>query len=307
MKTDNESFFGFQIPLEVPMRGVTSRRGILVKGSAGWGEYSPFPGFSDGLETLCWRAALAQANSDPPPALRVSIPVYATVPAVTPEEARTLVIGSGCTSAKVKVAEDEDEQRVEAVRDALGDGGEITVDANGGWTIDEAERSLKRLRAYGVTLAEQPVKTLEEMAVLRKRVEIPIAADESVRGLEDALEALRLEAADVLVVKLQHFGGITGALRILEATGLPVIVSSLIETSIGLAGAAAFAASLPELPFPCGLGTGSLLTADLVDDPLLPEQGWIPVRRPEVNLDLLSEYRYEVDFPQAAGRQPSSC
>ncbi len=178
----------------------------------------------------------------------------------------------------------EDEARLEAVRDALGADGAIRIDANGAWSADDAAARIPVLAraAGGLEYVEQPCATVEELAAVRRRVEVPIAADESIRRAEDPYRVRDLEAADVAVLKVQPLGGVRACLRIAEDIGLPVVVSSAVETSIGIAAGVALAAALPELPFACGLATVQLLTGDVVDEPLLPLDGALPVRRPAV-------------------------
>jgi O-succinylbenzoate synthase len=183
---------------------------------------------------------------------------------------------------------DDDIARVEAVRDALGPAGRLRVDANAAWTVDEAVAALKTLDAFNLEYAEQPVPTLEEMAQLRRRVDVMLAADESVRRAEDPLRVAGLEAADIVVLKVQPIGGVRRCLEVAEACGLPVVVSSAVETSVGIAAGVALAAALPELPFACGLGTVSLLASDVTAHPLLPVGGELPVRRVEPDLALVA-------------------
>ncbi|CAN5888478.1 o-succinylbenzoate synthase [soil metagenome] len=280
----------FDIPLRVPFRGQTSRRGAVVRGPYGWGEYSPFPGFgSEDVEAPASSARASAFEAWPAP-VRESIPVHVTVPALGPQQAAALVRSSGCAAAKVKVAEGDDEARVEAVREALGPGGRLVVDANGGWDPDEAVRRIRALMRYSVDLVEQPVRTIEGMAQVRRSVEVAIAADELACSREAVRRLVELEAADVLVIKVQSLGGVLEAMRVIEVSGLPAIVSSMLETSIGISAGVALAAALEYLPYPCGLGTVSLLNGDLVADSLLPEGGSIPVRRPEVDESLLERY-----------------
>lgn len=259
-------------------------------GPQGWGEYSPFPGFSDGNRRSCMDAALAAARDPWPPAVRSSVAVHVTIPAVSPEAAHRMVVESGCSAAKVKVAEGDDEARVEAVRDALGPGGRLVIDANGAWDVAQAVLAIRAMAAYGLDLVEQPVAGLEDMARLRRLVDVPVAADELVTSLESARRVAEQDAADVLVIKVQSIGGIAQGLKAAEAAGLPVIVSSLLETSIGVSAGLALAAALPELPYPCGLGTAALLEGDVVVAPLVPVGGRLPVRRPEVNLEALKQF-----------------
>jgi len=280
----------FRIPMTTPFRGVTAREGVLVRGPRGWGEFSPFPGYGPSITRIWVQAALEAASEEWPQPMRTSVPVNTTVPAVDAEEAHSLVAASGCTTAKVKVAEGDDEGRVEAVRDALGPAGKLRIDVNGRWDVDTAARNIKRLDAYDLEYVEQPVATLEEMAELRKIVDVPLAADESVRTAEDPLRVAGLEAADIVVLKVQPLGGVRRSLKVAEACGLPVVVSSAVETSVGLAAGVALAAALPELPYACGLGTIPLLEGDVVSSPLLPVDGRLPVERPQVDEDALARW-----------------
>jgi o-succinylbenzoate synthase len=286
----------FAIPMRTRFRGVTRREGALVRGRAGWGEFSPFPEYGP-AECARWLAAAYEAADEGwPEPRRTRIPVNVTVPAVGPEAAHAIVRSSGCRTAKVKVAEPgqderEDIARVEAVRDALGPGGRVRVDANGAWDPDTAVRMLRALGE--LEYAEQPCATLEELAAVRARVDTPVAADESIRRAEDPLRVRAADAADIVVVKVQPLGGVRAALAVAEACGLPVVVSSAVETSVGLAAGLALAAALPELPYACGLGTLSLMEGDVVADPLTAVDGVIEVRRPRVDEEALA--RYEID------------
>ncbi len=221
-----------------------------------------------------------------------------TVPAVGPGLAHAIVAGSGCRTAKVKVAEpgqpeSDDIARVEAVRDAIGPGGRVRVDANGGWGVDKAQRMLTALAAFDLEYAEQPCATLDEMADLRRRVDVPLAADESIRRAEDPLKVRAAGAADIVVLKAQPLGGVRTALAIAADCGLPVVVSSAVDTSVGLAAGVALAAALPELPYACGLATMSLLAGDVTADPLAEAGGELPVRGAVV--DPVELARWEVD------------
>lgn len=280
----------FKIPLLVPFRGQTSRRGAVVSGPFGWGEYSPFPGFGTEDRRAAASAACASAFERWPAPVRDYIPVHVTVPALEPEAAAELVRSSGCAAAKVKVAEGNDEARVEAVREALGPDGRLVVDANGAWSVAEAVRRIKVLARYSVDLVEQPVATIEEMAELRRSVEVAVAADELANSREAVLRLVELEAADVLVIKVQSLGGVNRAMQVIQDSGLPAIVSSMLETSVGISAGLALAAALEHLPYPCGLGTLPLLAGDLVSDSLVPTEGRIKVRRPEADPALLDRY-----------------
>ena len=289
----------FAIPMRTKFRGITVREGALIEGPAGWGEFSPFAEYGP-AESARWLAsAIESATTRWPAPVRGSVPVNVTVPAVGPERAYEIVAGSGCRTAKVKVAErgqreDEDIERVAAVRDALdaaGPGGRIRVDANGGWSVEEAARLLRQLARYGLEYAEQPCATLDELARLRRRVDIPIAADESIRKAEDPLKVRAAGAADIVMVKVQPLGGVRAALRVAEACGLPVVVSSAVDTSVGLAAGVALAAALPALPYACGLATMSLLAGDVTAAPLAEAGGELPVRRPSVDEAALAQWQ----------------
>lgn len=286
----------FAIPMRTRFRGLTQREGVLIQGPAGWGEFSPFAEYGP-RESARWLAAAREAaDVGWPEPLRSRIPVNVTVPAVDPEQAARIVGASSCRTAKVKVAEPgqieaDDLARVGVVRDTLGPGGKVRIDANGGWDVDTAVRVIKAMG--DLEYVEQPCPTLDELAQVRRRVEVPIAADESIRKAEDPLKVRAAEAADIVVLKVQPLGGVRNALRVAEACGLPVVVSSAVETSIGIAAGLALAAALPELRYACGLATLSLLEGDVVDDPFVVDKGEIEVRRPEVTEAALA--RYEID------------
>jgi O-succinylbenzoate synthase len=280
----------FEIPMRLPFRGVTRRSGVLVSGPAGWGEFSPFAEYGPEL-TRHWRAAATEAATRQwPSPVRSSIPVNVTVPATSPERAHAIVAGSGCTTAKVKVGEGNDAARVEAVRDALGPAGKIRLDVNGAWDLDEAARHIRCLAAFDLEYVEQPVGSAADMARLRRMVDVPLAADELVRLSEDPRHLRLHEVADLIVLKVQPLGGVWRALEIAEAIGLPAVVSSAVETSVGIAAGLALAAALPELPYACGLATVLLLEGDVVTQPLLPVEGHIELRRPVPGDDALRRW-----------------
>ncbi|WP_425955111.1 o-succinylbenzoate synthase [Xylanimonas sp. McL0601] len=294
-------------PLRTRFRGLDVRDGVLLRGDAGWGELSPFWDYDDDESSTWLRAAREAAFVGWPAPVRDSVPVNVTVPAVGPEKAREIVLASGgCRTAKVKVAQRStapdagrasgvlepvaaEVERVAAVRAAFeelyGPGaGRIRVDANGGWSVDEAVAHLRAIdtAAGGLEYAEQPCATVEELATLRRAllragVDVPVAADESVRRAADPLRVVALEAADLVVLKVQPLGGVRACLELAEQVGLPVVVSSALESSVGLAAGVALAAALPELPYACGLATSQLFAHDVVAVPLLPVDGALPV------------------------------
>ncbi|MCL2849871.1 MAG: o-succinylbenzoate synthase [Micrococcales bacterium] len=283
----------YQLALRATFRRLTSRDGVLVHGDAGWGEFSPFWDYDDDEARSWWRAAREAADTGWPEPVRNRVEVNVTVPAVGPDQAHQIVAASGCRTAKVKVAEPgqvlaEDQARLEAVRDAIGPAGKVRLDANAAWDVDTAAAALTVLdrAAGGLEYAEQPVPTVADLAALRRRTTVPIAADESVRRAADPLAVAAQDAADVVVLKVQPLGGVRACLELAERIGLPVVVSSALESSVGLAAGLALAAALPQLPYACGLGTAALLAADVVADPLLPVDGYLTVRRPAPVLPL---------------------
>ncbi|WP_280468862.1 o-succinylbenzoate synthase [Nocardia cyriacigeorgica] len=299
--SDVEAVAVYAVPMRTRFRGITVREGMLVRGPLGWGEFCPFPEYDD-REAAHWLAtAVEQVTVDRPEPVRDRIPVNCTVPAVGPERAHAIVAGSGCRTAKVKVADHpdslpEDLARVEAVRDALGPDGAVRVDANALWDVDTAVRHITEIdrAAGGLEYVEQPCRTIEELAAVRRRVQVRIAADESIRRAEDPLRVAVAGAADIAVLKCTPLGGVRRALEVAEAAGLPCVVSSALETSVGLSAQLALAAALPALDFACGLGTVALFEGDVVAEPLLPVDGYLSVPRtpPAPDPDLLERYRY---------------
>jgi len=280
------------VPFRQPWQGLTHRQATIVSGPVGFGEISPLPGFPCD-PSLCRRSAEEASHVGWPPPVRRQIPVNALIAAVPADEAATAALdavrqGIGCL--KIKVGTDDDLARVSAVRNAVGPGVKIRVDANGAWDLDTARRRLRALARYDLELAEQPVASLEDLAELRRLVDVPLAADEAVRDLDDARRLVRLEAADALVVKVQPLGGVRAALEVVEVVGLPVIVTSMLETSVGLAAGVALAAALADLPFACGLATATLLAADITTEPLVARRGMLDVRPVVPDTALLERY-----------------
>jgi O-succinylbenzoate synthase len=267
-------------------RGVDTREALLFEGPEGWAEFSPFVEYEDAEAATWLAAAIDFAFRAQPAPLRERIPVNATVPAVDAARVpEVLARFAGCRTAKVKVAEPgqtlaDDIARVRAVREVMGAEGRIRVDANGLWNVDEAEHAVHALNEFDLEYVEQPCASVDELADLRRRVKymgIPVAADESVRKSSDPLAVARAKAADLLVIKAQPLGGVTHALQIVTAAGLPVVVSSALDTAVGLSQGAALAAALPSLDYDCGLGTSSLFLDDVAE--LRPVDGSISAAR----------------------------
>jgi O-succinylbenzoate synthase len=288
------------LPMRVKFRGIMERESLLLRGPAGWGEFCPFPEYGDD-EASRWLAAAIEAGwAGFPDPLRAVIPVNATVPAVAAERVPEVLARFGRVDAvKVKVAErgqtlDDDAARLDAVRSALPDAA-IRLDANGGWDVPTAVKALTRLAGVGLEYAEQPVPTIEGLAEVRRALQsagtpVLVAADESVRKESDPLKVARAGAADLIVVKVAPLGGVRRALDIVAQAGLPAVVSSALDTSVGIRAGLALAAALPELPYACGLGTVSLFEADITTDPLVADDGAIRLRDVTADAGLLEQY-----------------
>lgn len=259
------------LPMRVRFRGITVREAIVFRGPAGWGEFGPFPEYGDAEAALWLRSAVESAWVGPPPAIRATVPVNATVPAVAPNDVPAVLARfPGARTAKVKVGERgqtlaADVARVAAVRDHIGT---VRVDANGAWTVDDATRALDALTAGGpLEYAEQPCATVEELVELRRRVpHVRVAADESIRRADDPIRVARMGGLDIAVVKVAPLGGMRRLLSLaheLAEFGVPIVVSSALDSAIGMNAGIAAAAALPELELACGLGTGGLFTDDI--------------------------------------------
>jgi o-succinylbenzoate synthase len=291
----------YTLGLRTRFRGLSERQGMVWRGAAGWAEWSPFLDYQ-GAQLVPWlRAAQEAAEHGWPPPLRTEIPVNSTIPAVDPEQAYRIARNAGCRTAKIKVAErgqtlTDDVARVEAVRDALGPSGKVRVDANGGWSLDEALQAIRELNRFDLEYVEQPCASVDELADLHRRLarsglSVPIAADESIRWAQDPYEVAERHAADIAILKVQPLGGVRACLQIAERIGLPVVVSSALETSIGIRAGLALAAALPELPYACGLNTVALLTDDLVTEPLIAVAGVIKLGNLTVDQEALDRHR----------------
>ena len=286
------------LPMRVRFRGITTREALVLRGPAGWTEFSPFVEYDD-AEAAAWlRATLDFGWTDHEPAAD-SVPVNATVPAIAADDVADLLARyPGCTTAKVKVAEpgttvDDDVARVAAVRRVMGPEAAVRVDANGLWSVEQAAAALERLAPFDLQYAEQPCATVPELAELRSRIAglgVRVAADESVRKASDPLAVARAGAADVLVVKAQPLGGITAARAVIADAGLPCVVSSALDTSVGLGMGAFLAAAAMTPGYAAGLGTAAMFAGDVTTDPLLPVGGRVPVRRVGVAAELVERY-----------------
>lgn len=305
-----------RLPMRIRFRGQQAREAMLLRGPAGWAEFAPFAEYGP-EESSAWLAAAVDAGwcglGEP---LRTHIPINATVPAVPASQVSEVLAGFGRPEAipavKVKVAEpgqtlDDDVARLREVSRLLPQAG-LRADANGAWDLQQAVRGIDALAevAHGrMEYVEQPVAGVEPLAELREMLDsrgisVRIAADEALRKAEDPLRVARLGAADLIVVKAAPLGGVTRAAEVVRAAGLDAVVSSALDTSVGLTAGLALAARLDRLPYACGLGTAALLAADVVASPLIPQEGRleVPVRdgrvtAPEPQAELMAAHRVE--------------
>ncbi|WP_425326359.1 o-succinylbenzoate synthase [Mycobacterium intracellulare] len=255
--------------MRVRFRGITTREVALIEGPAGWGEFGAFLEYQP-PEAAHWLASgIEAAYRQPPPVRRERIPINATVPAVPAAQVgEVLARFPGAGTAKVKVAEPgqtlaDDVARVNAVRDLVAT---VRVDANGGWSVEQAAEAAGALTADGpLEYLEQPCATVGELAELRRRVDVPIAADESIRKADDPLAVVRAGAADIAVLKVAPLGGISAMLAIADQIDIPVVVSSALDSAVGIAAGLTAAAALPRLRHACGLGTGGLFVEDVAE------------------------------------------
>jgi len=288
-------------------RGLTERSGVLIRGMGpdgtdAWGEYSPFPDYNAEQRGRWWNAAMEAAHGTLPTAVRASVETAQIIPEIDADAAHALARRYGCRTAKVKVGGPRgtdpnpaatlraDCARVEAVASALGPGGKVRIDANGAWepgaaitaiaALDSAARSGG---ADGLEYVEQPCASIADLARVRRTVTPRIAADESIRLTGDVDAVVRADAADILVLKPSPLGGARAVVAMAERYGLPVVVSSAMESSVGLATALSAALALPDAGLAHGLGTGTLLATDTVDEPLVPIAGRLAPRQLRVS------------------------
>lgn len=299
------------LPLRTKFRGVVDREVMLFEGPNGWAEWSPFLEYPDDEAAVWLSAAIEFAYGKTPALVRDRIAVNATLPAVAPDQVETVLARFGAFSTvKIKVAEPgqtpgQDVDRIVAVRKLYPEA-KIRLDANGGWTPELSFSFIKALAGQGIELEylEQPCKTIDELARLRQMIaessfNVPVAADESVRKASDPMLVVEAEAADILVLKVAPLGGISRALEIARGAGLPVVVSSALDSSVGISMGAHLAAALPDLRFDCGLGTAALLAGDVTREPLRPVDGFIDVRRVEIDqqkLDIFEAEDHRIDW-----------
>lgn len=291
------------LPLRNKFRGLTQREVLIFEGPQGWAEWAPFIEYPDEEAALWLTAAIEFGYSELPELLRQKIPVNATLPAVAPDQVAAILARYGrFESVKIKVAEvgqskTDDVLRIKAVREIYPTA-KIRLDANGNLEVEQALELIRELNSQEIELEyfEQPVATIAELAevkltLAKDKIPVKIAADESVRKVSDPLAVAQANAADILVLKAAPLGGIFRSLEIAKDAGLPVVISSALDSSIGISMGAHLAALMPELSFDCGLGTAALLAGDVTRDPLMPVDGQIDVQRVKVDEEKLQIFQ----------------
>jgi O-succinylbenzoate synthase len=272
------------LPMKTKFRGITVREVALIKGPHGWGEFSPFLEYDD-AESASWLASAIEAATTPKPKLyRTSVAINGTIPALNEPADLKRVVDSfpGVSSFKVKVGNDlaEDLARVNVIRN-LQPQAKIRIDVNGLWSVGQAEAFLS---AVGdIEYVEQPCATIEELRELKSRTSVKIVGDEALRKAADPFAIDFTGAIDYLMLKVQPLGGIKRAHALAEHHNLPVVVSSALESAIGINYGLTLAASFETMNFNCGLGTGSLLAADVAHLPIV--DGKIEISEFEPQLD----------------------
>ena len=298
------------IPLRTKFRGLTERELLVFEGPNGWSEWAAFTEYQDEEAATWLQAAIEWGFEDLPEPVRKQVPVNAILPAVPTEEvAKVLGRAGKFSTVKIKVADPKqtathDLARILEVKQLYPDA-KLRLDANGGFTVAQALELIAELDKDSIDLEffEQPVATIAELAELRIEIskrgqKTLVAADESVRRSSDPLAVELAGAADLLVLKSAPLGGINSALAVANSSKLKICASSAMQSSIGLAAELHFASCLPELNYDAGLGTGNLFGGDLTADRLIPENGILELRRPEINtssLEILKaeDHRYD--------------
>ncbi len=292
-----------QLPMPKEFRGIKLREVALLKGAQGWGEFGPFLEYDDRESSRWLFSAIEASQIGWPIPLRRKIPVNATIPALSPGEAIEVFDSfNGCKSAKVKVAQrgqtlKNDIDRLRALREHAPTDTRFRIDANGGWSVADALVAIEAVyNVLGESLeyVEQPCATVEELVALRSRISpILIAADESIRKTDDPLRVAAIGAADIVIIKVAPLGGVAAALRISADAGLPTVVSSALDSAVGIRAGLALAGALPNLPYACGLATTSLLGEDLYR--FAPINGEIEIRNPLISETAIERLSAPVD------------
>ena len=291
-----ESLRVISVPTKTNFRSVHYREFALFEGANGWGEFSPFLEYSPS-ECVPWLVSgIEAALVTPPTAIRSEIEINATLPAVNGRQEIATILSwfSGCKTVKIKVGNElkDDLARISTVREILPDA-KVRIDVNGSWAVPDAIHALSAIHAEGpIEYVEQPCAKIEELRELKKRLDIPvlIAGDEIVRKSANPLDIDLTDAIDILMLKVAPLGGIQRSMEIARVHDLPVVVSSALDSAVGISYGLYLAAALPRLDYACGLGTGELLAGDV---------GSLPIRNGKISIqtitpDISAIQKYEV-------------
>ena len=286
------------IPTRTNFRGVQLREIALIRGEKRWGEFSPFKDYSIERDALWLQAALEAVDEKFPAPMRTRVLVNATLPEVpVAQVGEVLSWFPGSQTVKVKVGTANDEERIEEVFQIIPDA-QLRLDANGMFSIAQAQdffSTLYNKYRHRIEYVEQPCATLEELRQLKEKLafEIKIAGDEVIRKAEDPFAINLQGAVDILMLKAAPLGGITRAREIGAHHKLPMVVSSALDSAVGISYGLQLAASLPSLDYACGLATGQLLSADIAELPL--KNGELAVHSVSPDADLLAKYAVPVE------------
>jgi len=283
------------IPVKANFRGINFREIALFEGPVGWSEFSPFIEYSN-KESRTWlKAAIEGATKEPPKPIRDQVEINATLPNVKVSEVKELLAGfNGCNTIKIKINDFETDQAllIECLKEVPK--AKFRLDVNGGWALEEAIANVQSYeKAFGslIEYIEQPCTDFADLNSLRSSTGIKIAADESIRKyLAGDLTKIK-EVADIAIIKWAPTGGIDEALEVIEKIGLPVVISSALDSSIGISHGLSLAEAVPNLYGACGLGTVCLLGGDVTSNPLMPINGIIKNRK--VIPDRIEEFKAE--------------
>ena len=265
-----ESMRVVELPLRNKFRGITTREVALFKGEYGWGEFSPFLEYSPEESRTWLQSAIESAMTKPLTYLRKSIPVNATMPETNSPDDITRILSRfpGCKSVKIKVGHNlnDDIARIRSVKDVVPEA-KIRIDVNGGWSVKEAFSNISSFQSAigALEYVEQPVASVDELRELKIALngQALITGDEVLRKAKDPFGIDLSEAIDILMLKVSPLGGINRALKLAAHHKLPVVVSSGLESAVGISAGLKLAAALPDLTFECGLATGSLMSNDV--------------------------------------------
>ena len=283
------------IPVKNTFRGIKSREIALFEGPAGWSEFSPFLEYDNKQSAIWMKAALEAATKPAPTPLRNEVMVNATLPNIKPGEVEKVLSNfDGCTTIKIKINDFtiDRELLIESLKHVPN--ARFRLDINGGWTLDEAIVNLKNYEgefAGLIDYVEQPCIDIADLKVLKNETGIKIAVDESIRKfLGSDLTKLK-DVADIAVIKWAPSGGINAALDLIKQISLPVVVSSALDSSVGISHGLALACAIPNLYGACGLATVALLEGDVTSDSLLASKGVIANRK--ITPDRISEFKVD--------------